>query len=128
MAISGPTTEQGFGKMMTAPMVVDQAGLMTTAVPMVALQAGMEDQDQKEEYGVMGKSKTHTFVSSANVLNNSNIFVGDTGATSDTTNLKCGCFDVKKATKTNSIVDASGHDLAGSVVGDIKGTICTKED
>eukprot|EP00957_Ditylum_brightwellii_P016180 1217488-Ditylum_brightwellii.AAC.2 len=68
---------------------------------------GMEDQDQNKEYGLMGKSKTHTFVSSAKILNDPNIFIGDTGATGDTTNLKYGFFNVKKATKADSIVDAS---------------------
>eukprot|EP00957_Ditylum_brightwellii_P036861 2791456-Ditylum_brightwellii.AAC.1 len=69
----------------------------------------------------MGKG-AYTFAANAKILNDPNLFIGDTSATSNTTNSKYGFVNVRKATSDNSIVDASGNGISGNIVGDIKGT------
>ena len=73
----------------------------------------------KEKDGMM-------FPRTASILKDPNVFIGDTGATSDTTNSRYGFTNIKKATKGDNIVDASGRDIAGSMVGDLKVTVCNK--
>ena len=76
------------------------------------------------EYGLMGKDAPITFASNAKILNDPNVFIGDTGTTSDTTSSKYGFVNIREATSNASIADASRNGIAGSVVGDLKGTIC----
>eukprot|EP00957_Ditylum_brightwellii_P148530 11309656-Ditylum_brightwellii.AAC.1 len=63
---------------------------------------------------------------SAQVLIDPNIFIGNTGATSDTTNLRFGFTNVMKATSKDNNVDALGIGITGSIVGDLSGVICDK--
>eukprot|EP00957_Ditylum_brightwellii_P018201 1371281-Ditylum_brightwellii.AAC.1 len=103
MGTNGLTVEQGFGtRTKVALRKVKQAG-------------------HKEEYGLIGKG-THTFAANAKILNGPNVFIGHTGATSDTTNSKYGFVNVRKAASGDSIIDASGNGISGNIVGDIKGT------
>eukprot|EP00957_Ditylum_brightwellii_P191901 14608433-Ditylum_brightwellii.AAC.1 len=69
----------------------------------------------------MGKG-TYIFAANSKILNDSNIFIGDTGATSKTTNSKYDFVNVRKASSDDSIVNASGNGISGNIVGDIKGT------
>ena len=66
------------------------------------------------------------FPKTASILKDANVFIDDTGATSDTTNSKYGFVNVKQATKADNIVDASGRDISGSAVGNVKATMCDK--
>jgi hypothetical protein len=54
------------------------------------------------------------------------VFIGDTGATCDTTNSRYGFRNIKAATAEDNIVDASGNSIEGSIVGDVSGIICKK--
>ena len=66
------------------------------------------------------------FSSSAKLLEDPNIFIGDTGASSDTTASDLGFRNVRGASNADSIIDASGNDLKGKTVGDVTGTFCDK--
>eukprot|EP00957_Ditylum_brightwellii_P143005 10896229-Ditylum_brightwellii.AAC.1 len=59
------------------------------------------------------------FTGSNNILKDPNVFIGDTGATSDTTFLDLGLINVCPAGKGDSIVDASGNGIEGEIVGDM---------
>eukprot|EP00957_Ditylum_brightwellii_P165664 12611747-Ditylum_brightwellii.AAC.1 len=73
----------------------------------------------------MGKG-TYTFAANAKIFNDSNVFIGDTGATSNATNSKYGFVNVRKATSHDTIIDVSDNGISGNIVGDIKGTVLDK--
>ena len=62
----------------------------------------------------------------AKLLEDPNVFIGDTGASSDTTSSDLGFRNARKASRSDSITDASGHDLSGKTVGDVSGHVCDK--
>eukprot|EP00957_Ditylum_brightwellii_P158957 12098561-Ditylum_brightwellii.AAC.1 len=64
--------------------------------------------DEEVEYGIIVKQKQFSIINDTKVLKDSNIFIGDTGTTSDTTNSRYGFTNVREATKQDNIVDASG--------------------
>ena len=66
------------------------------------------------------------FGSSDKLLQDPNVFIADTGATSDTTPHFVGFSKVSDATEKDSITDASGTSISGRKVGNIKGAICDK--
>ena len=66
------------------------------------------------------------FESSDKLLQDSNVFIADTGATSDTTPHFVGFSKVSDATDKDCITDASGTSISGRKVGNIKGVICDK--
>ena len=73
----------------------------------------------------MGMSEME-FQKSRAILEDPNVFIGDTGATSDSTFSKVGFKNVRKATDVDTIVDASKNKISGSVVGDMPSIVCNK--
>ena len=73
----------------------------------------------------MNSSNT-TFYKNTKSLEDPNIFIGDTGATCYTTNSKDDFCIIKKVTKYDNIVDASGNNIERTVVGDISNAKCNK--
>eukprot|EP00957_Ditylum_brightwellii_P064283 4878346-Ditylum_brightwellii.AAC.1 len=67
------------------------------------------------------------FTSNSKILEDPNVIIGDTGASSDTTNSKLGFRNIREAKKEDSIIDASENNVKGSIVGDISGTVCSKD-
>lgn len=66
------------------------------------------------------------FNATAKLLEDPNVFIGDTGASSDTTASRIGFKNTKPGNEQDDIVDASGNGLKGTVVGDVSGTFCNK--
>ena len=71
-----------------------------------------------------GKSANQEFLlmalqinATAKPLEDPNVFIGDTRASSDTTSSDLGFKNVRRASRSDSIVDASGNDLSGKTVG-----------
>eukprot|EP00957_Ditylum_brightwellii_P087679 6676569-Ditylum_brightwellii.AAC.1 len=50
-----------------------------------------------EEYGLVGKDAKFAFTNNAKILHDLNVFIGDTGATTDTTNSQFGFKNTRKA-------------------------------
>ena len=66
------------------------------------------------------------FRASAKLLEDPNIFIGDTGASSDTTASDLGFRNRKAASASDNIANASRNDLSGKTVGDKSGIFCDK--
>ena len=66
------------------------------------------------------------FTASAKILEDPNVFIGDTGASSDTSASELGFRNKRPAKTSDNIVDASGNNLTGRTVGDISGVFCDK--
>eukprot|EP00957_Ditylum_brightwellii_P124162 9464983-Ditylum_brightwellii.AAC.1 len=62
----------------------------------------------------------------ARVLKDPNEFIGDIIAISNTTKLRYDFNNVRNTSRKDNIPDAFGDDITGSVVGDLKGTLCDK--
>ena len=77
------------------------------------------------EFLLMGMNEME-FNNSRSILEDPNVFIGDTGATSDSMFSKLGLKNVRKATEEDTIVDASKNKITGSVVGDMPSIICNK--
>ena len=77
------------------------------------------------EFLLMGLNKME-FRADARILDDPNVFIGDTGASSDTTASKLGFQNTRPGDAKDNIVDASGNDLSGKLVGDVSGTFCNK--
>eukprot|EP00957_Ditylum_brightwellii_P025898 1959438-Ditylum_brightwellii.AAC.1 len=67
------------------------------------------------EYRLMRKQSDLTFISNAKILEDPNVFIGDTGVTTDATNLQFGLKNVRKANPSDDIFDTSGNDLTSNV-------------
>ena len=65
-------------------------------------------------------------VFACDLLKDPDIFIGDTGATCNSTNSDIGLVDVRQAKMTDNIIDASRNDILGSIVGDMPSTVCDK--
>ena len=63
---------------------------------------------------------------SRNILADPNVFIGDIGATSDSTFSKLEFKNTRKASGDDTIVDASKNKIAGDVVGDMPSVVCNK--
>eukprot|EP00957_Ditylum_brightwellii_P176626 13452896-Ditylum_brightwellii.AAC.1 len=59
------------------------------------------------------------FTSSSNTLKDPNVFIGDTGATCDSTFSEIVLTNKQQTGKLDNIVDASGNGIKGNVVGDM---------
>eukprot|EP00957_Ditylum_brightwellii_P179446 13669810-Ditylum_brightwellii.AAC.1 len=79
-----------------------------------------------EEYGLMSKEAQLTFKNNAKFVKDQNAFIGDTGATSDTTNSQCDFKNIRKANTGDDIVDASRNGLADNFIGEQSRIICDK--
>ena len=71
-------------------------------------------------------SNIRSFSSDDAILKDPNIFIADTGATSDTTPHLIGISNMKDTTKMDCITDVSGNSIKGNKVGKLKGVICDK--
>ena len=83
------------------------------------------DSEQGKEFILMTINKME-FSTTASVLSDPNIFIRDTGASSDTTALDLGFRNKKPAKTSNNIVDASGNSLTGQTIGNVSGVFCDK--
>ena len=54
------------------------------------------------------------------------MFIGDTGASRNTTSSKIGFINTRPGNSRDNIVDASRNNLSGKLVGDVSGTFCNK--
>ena len=84
-----------------------------------------ESAGQGNEYVLMTMNRMR-FNATSNILNDPNVFIGDTGASSDTTASDLGFKNVKPAKASDNIVDASGNSMTGKITGDVSGVICDK--
>eukprot|EP00957_Ditylum_brightwellii_P041493 3141939-Ditylum_brightwellii.AAC.1 len=66
------------------------------------------------------------FTGNSSILKDPNVFIGDTGATCDTTFSDLGFVNVTQAGEKDNIVDASGNNIEGRVVGDMPSTVCDR--
>ena len=80
---------------------------------------------QGGEFLLMAVNKME-FMASAKILEDPNVFIGDTGASSDTTTSDLGFRNKKPASSADSIIDASGNDVTGKTVGNVSGVFCDK--
>ena len=65
---------------------------------------------------------TKGFSTEDTILNDPNVFIADSGATSDTTPYDLGFQDTKEADGRDAITDASGNLVSGKKVGKLKFT------
>ena len=66
------------------------------------------------------------FKATTKLLEDQNILIGDTGASSNTTGSRLGFRHVQGASARDNIVDASGNDMNSEIIGDVSGTFCNK--
>ena len=93
---------------------------------MVATESsGSREYQGGAEFLLMGMDEME-FENSRNILSDPNVFIGGTGATSDSTFSKLGFKNTRKASEDDTIVDASKNKIAGDVVGDMPSVVCNK--
>ena len=66
------------------------------------------------------------FNATSKLLKDPNVFIGNTGATSNTTFSRLGLTNFKSANNGDNIFDASGNNISGEMVGDVWGTFFDK--
>ena len=66
------------------------------------------------------------FRASAKILEDPNLFIGDTGASSDTTFSDLGFKNKRSSGEEDDVTDASGNGIRGESVGDVSGIFCDK--
>ena len=66
------------------------------------------------------------FWASANILEDPNVFIGDTGASSDTTFSDLGFKNKRSSGKEDDITNALGNGIRGESVGNVSGIFCNK--
>ena len=81
----------------------------------------------KREFLLMTKNKGLTFAANDSLLADPNIWIADSSATSDTTAYEIGMTNTKIASDKDNITDASGNNVSGKTVGDLKGVTCNKQ-
>ena len=86
------------------------------------------NQSNGTQYLLMGLTTDDKieFIKKSSLLKDSNIFIGDTGATFDSTNYDIELVDVHQAKETDNIVDVLGKAIYGSILGDMPCTVCDK--
>ena len=89
--------------------------------------AANSSQQNDSEFLLAGTESNMEFTGSSSILKDPNVFIGDTGATCDTTFSDLGLLNVYQAGKKDNIVDASGNGIEGKVVGDLPCTVCNKK-
>ena len=90
--------------------------------------ASKENNDASDsEFLLMTKNEGLTFAATDSLLADPNVWIADSGATSDTTAYEIGMTNKKKASDKDTITDASGNNVTGKTVGDLKGFICNKQ-
>eukprot|EP00957_Ditylum_brightwellii_P140112 10676410-Ditylum_brightwellii.AAC.1 len=70
----------------------------------------------------MGAEDKIALTGNSSILKDPNVFIGDTGATCDTTFSDLGFINVTQADEKDNIVNASGNAIEGKVVGDMPST------
>ena len=68
-----------------------------------------------------------TFAATDSLLVDPNVWIADSGATSDTMAHEIGMTSTKMASEEENIMDASGNNASGETVGDLKRVICNKQ-
>eukprot|EP00957_Ditylum_brightwellii_P027925 2109651-Ditylum_brightwellii.AAC.1 len=71
-------------------------------------------------------SEKIAFASNSNILKDPNVFIGDTGATCDSTFSEIGFTNKQQAGKLDNIVDVTGNGIKGNVVRDMPSIVCGK--
>ena len=66
------------------------------------------------------------FKASAKILENPNVFIGNTGASSNTTASNRGFKNVRPTKSVDDIVNSFRNKMSGKYVGDVTGTFCNK--
>ena len=69
---------------------------------------------------------TKGFSTNDSILDDPNVFIADTGATSDTTPYDIGFKESEEASAKDAITDASGNIVPGNKIGKLHGKICDK--
>ena len=85
------------------------------------------DASSDSEFLLMTKNKGLTFAANDSLLADPNIWIADSSATSDTTAYEIGTTNTKMASDKDNITDASGNNVSGKTVGDLKGVICNEQ-
>ena len=83
-----------------------------------------QDKVSEGEFLLMGVNLE--FAQDDKILEDPNVFIGDTGATSDTCWSSHGFKNVRKSSKCDDITDASGNNVASKAIGNIHGKVCNK--
>jgi hypothetical protein len=73
------------------------------------------------EFNLMGITRS---TNGKHIPNDPNIFIADTGATSDSSPSLIGFKNIHKATEEDNIMDASGNSVIGEKIGDLSGMAC----
>ena len=75
----------------------------------------------------MGKgSEDMTFAKDLKKMEDPKEFIGNTSATCDTNNSKCGFKNIRESTSKNNITDALGRGIEGRIVDNLSVIICNK--
>ena len=82
--------------------------------------------ESDSEFLLMTKNDL-TFAATDSLLADPNVWISDSGATSDTTVHEIGMPNKKMVSEEDNITDASGDNVSGKTVGDLKGIICNKQ-
>ena len=85
------------------------------------------DASSNSKFLLMTKNEGLTFAANDSLLADPNVWIADSGATSDTTAHEIGMTNTKVASDEDNITDASGNNVSGKTVGDLKGVICSKQ-
>ena len=64
------------------------------------------------------------FQASGRLLEDPNVFIGYIGSSSDTTGSNLGVCNIREASGSDEIVNASGNYMKGQLFGDISGNFC----
>ena len=83
------------------------------------------DESNNKEYGLADVGKI-AFPDNMAILNDPNIFVGDTGVTSDTTPYEIGMSNFKNAVPSDDITEASRSSIKATKIGDLSAVMCDK--
>eukprot|EP00957_Ditylum_brightwellii_P204306 15338603-Ditylum_brightwellii.AAC.1 len=91
----------------------------------VASGDGNQDSSGKDVLSI-GIDLDKSYAKGVRILEDPNVFAGDTGANSDATNSRYGFTNIRKATKRDSTVDALENNISGRILGDVCGNIYSK--
>ena len=75
----------------------------------------------------MTKNEGLAFAANDSLFADPNVWIADSGATNDTTAHEIGTTNTKMASDGDNITNASGNNVSGKTVGDLKGVIYSKQ-
>jgi hypothetical protein len=73
-----------------------------------------------------GASRDYSFVRDLSILKDPNVWVGDTGASCNSTGYDYGMYDIRKANKGEGIMMGNAHREQTLQTGSISGAVCNK--